>query len=177
MGIFVWANVSIASSLLGVVAESVAWLGQSVHQIDLLHSFEKPHFPFSFQSADNLNPAALTLPLILMFWSFATIFYYAEFGNMVMNKFQTLNDQSTQCRWYRFPRTMQNMFLIYLVDAQQPVFIRGYGNIYCTRDAFKEVSNLNFTQNVSWFSTFLLLLSFPFCLDCEFRLFIFHDAQ
>lgn len=100
---------------------------------------KKKRFPLSFQSADNLNPAVLALPLILMFWSIATIFYYSEFGDMVMNKFHIFSDHSLRCRWYRFPRTIQKMFLIYLVDAQRECNIRGYGNTICTRNAFKEV--------------------------------------
>lgn len=35
MGTFVWASVSIASSLLALMAEIVALIGKSVHRIDV----------------------------------------------------------------------------------------------------------------------------------------------
>lgn len=67
------------------------------------------------------------------------IFFYCEFGAMVTNQFKIFNERLCQCNWYFFPIDVQRIFLIYMLDAQDPIFISGYGNILCTRDSFKNV--------------------------------------
>lgn len=89
-----------------------------------------------------MNPPDLILPLILMTWCFITLYCYSEFGEMVTNEFQLFSDRTIQCEWYLFPHGMQRIFVIFINDVQQPVLIRGYGNIQCTRETFKAVGIL-----------------------------------
>lgn len=75
----------------------------------------------------------------LIFWSFVILFIFCECSQHVTNKFDTFNDELSQCDWYLFTNAMQRMLLIVLVNAQQSIFIHGYGDIQCTRDTFKNV--------------------------------------
>lgn len=74
-----------------------------------------------------------------MAYSFGVIFVECEFGEMITYKFDTFNEELCESRWYLFSNEMQRMILIFISNTQQPVYIRGYGNIVCARDAFKQV--------------------------------------
>lgn len=91
------------------------------------------------KSADGFNPADLIVPVTQCFWSFATVFLYCYFGECVTHQFNVFYDKLYQRNWYLFPIEMQHMLLIFMLDAQQVVLLRGYGNIVCTRDYFKKV--------------------------------------
>lgn len=44
-------------------------------------------------------------------------------------------------KWYTFPIEIQEMFVLLMLNAQQPSIIRGYGkSSVCSRFAFKEVT-------------------------------------
>lgn len=58
---------------------------------------------------------------------------------MVCNQFEMFNHELDQCNWYLYPIKMQRMLAIVMVNSQQTVFIRGYGNLACVRDYFKRV--------------------------------------
>ena len=75
-----------------------------------------------------------------MFWPFALICFVCECGEMLTTRFNELGDQLCQCNWYLFPVEMQRMFVIVVVDAQQPTIIRGFDNAPCARDTFKKVT-------------------------------------
>lgn len=74
------------------------------------------------------------------FWSLIQIFVFCEFGENVSEQFGKLNKAIYKCRWYSFPMDMQKMIQIILVSTQQPVNLRGYGNVECSREAFNRVS-------------------------------------
>lgn len=42
---------------------------------------------------------------------------------------------------------MQRLYLIFILNSQQPTHIRGYGGILCTRDNFKMVICFDRAQN------------------------------
>lgn len=82
----------------------------------------------------------LMLPLLLTVWSFMLISIVCESGERVTEQFSKYNDTLNQCNWYLLPVDIQQMLLIFIADVQQPIHIRGYGNIICTRDSFKQVT-------------------------------------
>lgn len=69
-----------------------------------------------------------------------------ESGERVMQQFSNYNDELNQCQWYLLSNNMQLMLLIFMNEVQQPIHIRGYGNIVCTRDSFKEVNIFDRTK-------------------------------
>lgn len=77
----------------------------------------------------------------MVFWTFALIFFFCELGEMVTNQFNQFSDVLGQSSWYLFPIELQRMLVTAIVNAQEPVIIRGFGNTMCTRDAFKLVNS------------------------------------
>ena len=66
-------------------------------------------------------------------------------GQNVSNQFNKLGDEIYKCDWYLFPHKLQRMLVIIMINAQEPVSIRGFGNVVCTRDSFKQVI---FSRNI-----------------------------
>lgn len=74
-----------------------------------------------------------------MIWSFAICGFFCEFGEMVTTQFNLYDADIYCCGWYLLPIEMQKMYLIFKGQVQHQIIIRGYGNILCTREIFKEV--------------------------------------
>lgn len=72
-------------------------------------------------------------------WSFVAIFIFCQFGEMVIDRFEKFHSELWQCDWYACPGEIQRMYLMFMVNAQQPAVIKGYANILCTREMFKKV--------------------------------------
>lgn len=106
-----------------------------------------------------------------MFWSFAFIFFFCEFGERVSNGFSELNDRFNQLDWYLFSIGIQRLLPTIMVVTQQRVVLRTFGNITCTRDMFKEVSPINV------FITWIKLSVFPFVQGNQSRILMLHDAS
>lgn len=86
------------------------------------------------------NPAYLLNSLLFITASFVTVFLTCEMGQNVSNQFNKFGDKVGTCDWYLLLRKLQQMFVIVMINAQEPVSIRGFGNVECTRDSFKRVS-------------------------------------
>lgn len=101
-------------------------------------------FPFVttylIKSDDCLTPTDLTTTLLIISWSFIIIFSCSELGETMAFQFNVFHELLCQSNWYEFSIDMQRMLIIFMLDTQQLAFIRGYGNIVCTRDAFKNVN-------------------------------------
>ena len=76
---------------------------------------------------------------VMIFWVFAFNFAICEPGERVTDQFEQFGEEVERCEWNKLPIEMQRMYLIFLSDTQQPVNIRSYGGILCTRDTFKTV--------------------------------------
>ena len=96
-------------------------------------------FSFMILKKEHMDLAIQIAMIFLVFWSFAIIFAFCELGAQVTKQFNSFNEELCQCKWYLQTIEIQKMLLIFMSDAQEPVFLRGYGNILCTRDAFKDV--------------------------------------
>lgn len=81
-------------------------------------------------------------PSILMCWSFVQILMFCDLGENVTTGFSTLGDSIYFCDWYHFPLEFQRTLPTLLMVAEKSVELRGFGNIPCTRKAFRKVSFL-----------------------------------
>ena len=110
----------------------------------ILHSNEiLKHICFLFVFAKSDDTSTLidfSAPVLKVFWSFIMIFFYCELGETVSDQFVEFDDELCQCNWYLYPMEIQKMLLIFMCEAQQLTLFRGYANIECTRDSFKNVS-------------------------------------
>lgn len=81
----------------------------------------------------------MTVLICQMCWSLDLVFIICEFGERACNGFDKLYDETCQLDWYSFPIEVQGMLPIVMIATQQPVVIRGFGNIQCTRNVFNRV--------------------------------------
>lgn len=81
--------------------------------------------------------SAFALVIILL----GIIFFLSEFGEMVSTQFAAFNERWCQCDWYLFPIEIQRMFGAFMMNTQESVIIRGYGNACCNREIFEVVSS------------------------------------
>ena len=77
--------------------------------------------------------------MIFGFWSFAFMYLFCEFGERVSNGFDELNDAIYQSDWYTLPLHIKRMLPTVILAAQQPIGIRIFGSIRCSRETFKKV--------------------------------------
>lgn len=78
-------------------------------------------------------------PFSSVFYSIGCIGALCELGETLAEQFELFSDELQRCYWYRFTLKLQKKFLILSTNAKHPVFIRGFGNIICARDTFKNV--------------------------------------
>lgn len=60
-------------------------------------------------------------------------------GERVTSQFEMFGEELKRCDWYLISNEMQQMYLIFMVDTQQPKNIHCYGGIQCIRETFKQV--------------------------------------
>lgn len=94
----------------------------------------------NFQSKSSVGAFELVKPFVLIFWAFASMFMMCQVADNVTNRFDALNNAIWQTEWYCFPIDVQKIWPTIMMDIQEPVFIRGFGNVLCTRETFKKVS-------------------------------------
>lgn len=94
---------------------------------------------FVQKAEETLDPIELSLVSVFTTWSFIIIFFFCESGERLSGKFEAIDDELYECDWYLFPMEIQRMVLILLSGTHAPVLLRGFGNIVCTREAFKDV--------------------------------------
>lgn len=95
---------------------------------------------FTFQAEHPVDISALTVLIGPTIWTFIFIFAYCELGQRVSEAFDKPYDAISQLKWNLFPLDVQRVLPIIMVGAQQPIDLRGYMNISCTRERFKRVS-------------------------------------
>lgn len=72
-------------------------------------------------------------------------------------QFELFNDALYQCKWYFLPIELRRMLVTIMSNAQYPTHMRGYGNIECTRDSFKEVFSILIYWDCSKLKNWILL--------------------
>lgn len=76
-------------------------------------------------------------------YSFGFMFVICDVGQRVTNTFDKLFDEVIQWHWHSFPKEIRRILPIVLIDLQQPVVIRFFGNFSCCRKTFKKVCFVN----------------------------------
>lgn len=71
--------------------------------------------------------------------AFAQMFVFCNFGQKMSDQFSEGDNKIYQTDWYAFPREVQRMLPIIMMGAQEPIIFHGFGNLTCTREAFKKV--------------------------------------
>lgn len=99
--------------------------------------------------------------IIQAFEAFVLIFATCELGEMVNGQFNMFNVKLNQCDWYLLPVDIQRIFVLTLVNSQNPITFCAYGNIPCSRKSLKKVESSNFILDLQmsiifcWFFSIL----------------------
>lgn len=96
-------------------------------------------FIFPLKWKGDWNMIEVATMAIFIFWAFEFDFVVSELGQWVTNQFIEFSDEVCACSWYALPLKMQQMYLIFLMDTEQPMHIHSYGDIACSRETFKQV--------------------------------------
>lgn len=71
----------------------------------------------------------------------SSIFIICEPGHFCTELFERFEDDLSQCDWYALPAELKRMYIVFLLDTQNPVNIYSYGGIVCGRETSKKVFN------------------------------------
>lgn len=137
LGYFTWGTITTCCSLL--------WL-QHVRRKSILNTDYFFNFItattfnyFLFQALIHSNIFDLLYVIMYLICTLGQLFLFCHFGNQLTDTFGTIYDTFYQCDWYLMPLKIQKIMPTILNAAQEPVFLRGFGNITCTREMFKKV--------------------------------------
>lgn len=100
----------------------------------LIFSFR---FSKSINSGHTLDIVHPCVPLtVVVKW----IYFYCYFGDNVTSRFAHLHNIIYQCDWFLYPIEIQKDLAFIMSNAQKPVLLHGFANIYCTKIIFRKVS-------------------------------------
>lgn len=118
-------------------------------------------------------------PSILMCWSFVQILMFCDLGENVTTGFSTLGDSIYFCDWYNFPLEIQRTLPTLLMVAEKSVELRGFGNIPCTRKAFRKVCFLFILKQCPTICGYFIKFIDDFArfLGTQSRIFVFYGAS
>lgn len=74
------------------------------------------------------------------------MFVFCEFGEGVRAQFEQVDELIYECDWYEFPLEIQRILPTVFLLGQQPVLLKGFANLICTREAFKKVDQNQFDR-------------------------------
>lgn len=106
-----------------------------------------------------------------------------DFADDVTDRFYRSNI-CEHCDWYKFPCEVQRLLPIIINNTQSSVVIKGFGNIDCTRERFKQVrlthmqffmSALKSSQKITCEGASKM---YKIILGCQWWIFVLHvDAS
>lgn len=76
---------------------------------------------------------------LIVLWIFGFNWAMCGTGERVANQFEQFGVEFNRCEWNKLPIKMQRMYLIFLLEIQQPKILRSFGGIKCTSETFKQV--------------------------------------
>lgn len=86
------------------------------------------------------NTVAFMIMVFYGFFGFALIYVVCELSQRISNAFSDICDAIDTYDWYLYPLELQRMLPLIILPIQQPVVIRCFGCVQCSRRAFKNVS-------------------------------------
>lgn len=69
--------------------------------------------------------------------------FSSEIGQRLNLSFESVEDVCNQFNWHSFPIEIQRLLPVAKLNVQQPVVVKCFGNILCSREQFKKVSPIN----------------------------------
>lgn len=67
------------------------------------------------------------------------MFFLCESGARMTSQFDVFREELSLCDWYLLPTKVQQMYMVFLSDTQNPIKMSSYANITSERETFKKV--------------------------------------
>lgn len=72
-------------------------------------------------------------------WSFGLVFVACEISQISCDALNEMDDDIGQLDWHLYSVEIQKMLPMIMENTQQPVIIKCFGSIPCSRETFKKV--------------------------------------
>lgn len=98
------------------------------------------------------------MTILSVVYAFMVFFISCELGQRLNVAFDECSELVDQFAWYRFPKKVKRLLPLTLNFTQQPIELKCFGSVACSRETFKSVS-FNANQpiwNDSQFKVFFL---------------------
>lgn len=96
-------------------------------------------FHINLQAVDRRSTVDMVRLLVFLTYVLIYIGFLCFFGDVLTRRFEEVNDSICKCAWNEFPPEVQKMLPFFVMGAQKPIYIQGFMNVQCTREAFKNV--------------------------------------
>lgn len=95
-------------------------------------------FVYEFQ-AIGVNFASIMPLIVVLLSTVVLLFITCEIAERICSKFDEIDDEINQSKWYLFPLEMQQVLPIIMANAQAENYFECFGSIRCNRENFKMV--------------------------------------
>lgn len=75
------------------------------------------------------------------FWALCLVFTACELSQRLCNAFNEVDEALCQLDWYLLPTEIQKMLPILMMYAHEPIIVKFFGNISCSRQQFTKVND------------------------------------
>lgn len=93
----------------------------------------------NLQTTNQTNSVMLFEAVFCGFLAIMLVFTACELGQRISDAFSSINDALDQFHWYLLPIDVQRILPTIIINAQQPLVVRCFGNVPCERETFKKV--------------------------------------
>lgn len=97
------------------------------------------HIASKFQTLNELNSMMLVALLIDVSYAFGFVFIVCELCQQFCDGFHKMDDVIGQFSWLSYPNEIQRLLPMLINSTQQPVDLKVFGSITCSRETFKKV--------------------------------------
>lgn len=140
---------------LGNGSVSNSWVDDN---INILQYRRNQTISISFsQWTNDWNLFQMLFLLCMLLWIVLITFMLCEPGAKMTNQFITYSEELSRCDWYLMSTKMQQMYVVFLLDTQNPIKMLSYANITCERETSKQVI-------LSACTMYIELDRFPICI-------------
>lgn len=93
---------------------------------------------FQFQSHNEVFSIVFLELIFYAVWSFGLVYIACEMSQRFCDALNEMDDDIGQLDWYLYPAEIQRLLLIIVENSQQPVIVKCFGSIACSRETLKK---------------------------------------
>lgn len=99
-----------------------------------------------FQSNADYFTVYTVVTIVEACYAFGVVFVCCELSQRASNAFEEIENMIGVIDWYLFPEGIKRMLPTIVLNLQQPVVLKCFGSTLCSREAFKMVNLLQYSN-------------------------------